>query len=106
MKILIAVSCDESPVTTITEQLIIQHDTRLMFSYLVSKFCRFQRAAGGGEMWDLGSHSNTAAWGTPMGAPAQRLFKNFGPNPLLPSLKTSPAVAQALCEPEKVFLAT
>lgn len=57
-------------------------------------------------MWDLGSHSNTAAWGIPVGAPAQRLFNNFGPNPLLPSLKASPAVAQAFCEPEKEFLAT
>lgn len=56
-------------------------------------------------MWDLGSHSSTAGWGIPVGAAAQRLFNNLGPNPLLPSLKTSPAVAQALCEPGKVFLA-
>lgn len=76
----------------------IHHQTD--FFYLVSKFCRFQGTAGAREMWGLGSHSNTAGWGIPVRTPAQRLFNN------LPSLKTSPTVAQALCEPEKVFLPT
>lgn len=71
------------------------------FFYLVSKFfCRFERTAGAREVWGLGSH--------PSGSTSfyRGGFNNFCPNPLLPSLKTSPTVVPALCVPGNVFLAS